>query len=59
MKEAVHYLNHGLVPIISVDQSLYAVENQIQWNWPGTQRDDHFIIMFGGPLKDDSHEDTW
>ena len=59
MKEAVEYLNHGLVPIFSVNQSLYAVANQIQWNWPDTRGEDHFIIMFGGILKDDSHEDAW
>ena len=39
--------------------NLYAVANQIQWNWPDTRGEDHFIIMLGGILKDDSHEDAW
>ena len=59
MKEAVEYLNHSLVPIFSVDQSLYVVANQIKWNWPDTHGDDHLIKMFGGLLKYDSHEDSW
>ncbi len=31
-----------------MDQPLYAVAKQIQWNWPETHGEDHFIIMFGG-----------
>ena len=48
VKDAVEILNPGQVPIVAVDQPLYAVAKQIQWNWPETHGEDHFIIMFGG-----------
>ena len=48
VKDAVEILNPGQVPIVAVDQPLYAVVKQIQWNWPETHGEDHFIIMFGG-----------
>ena len=37
VKDAVEILNPGKVPIVAVDQPLYAVAKQIQWNWPETR----------------------
>ena len=37
VKDAVEILNPGQVPIVAVDQPLYAVAKQIQWNWPETR----------------------
>ena len=48
VKQAVEILNPGQVPIITVDQPLYTVAKQIQWSWPATHGEDHFIVMFGG-----------
>ena len=31
-----------------MDQPLYAVAKQIQWSWPDTYGEDHFIVMLGG-----------
>ena len=34
VQQAVHHLNPGQVPALTLDQPLYAVAKQIQWNWP-------------------------
>ena len=48
VKQAVDILNPGQVPVITMDQPLYALAKQIQWNWPVTHGEDHFVVMFGG-----------
>ena len=32
----------------SLDQPLYALAKQIQWSWPTTLGEEHYIVMFGG-----------
>ena len=34
--------------MIAVDQPLFAVAKQIQWNWPKTHGEQNFIILLGG-----------
>ncbi len=34
--------------VITVDQPLYTLAKQIQWNWPVTHGEDSFVVMFGG-----------
>ncbi len=48
VKRAVEILNPGQVPVITCDQPLYTLAKQIQWSWPITHRESHFIVMFGG-----------
>jgi len=48
VKAAVQYLNPGQMPIIALDQPLYALAKEVQWTWPATYGEDHFVIMFGG-----------
>ena len=48
IKTAVDIVNPGQIPIITVDQPLYTLAKQIQWRWPKTHGEDHFIILFGG-----------
>lgn len=48
VKQAVEKLNPGQVPVIAMDQPLYTVAKQIQWSWPGTYGEAHFVMMFGG-----------
>ena len=48
VKTAVEVLNPGQVPIITCDQPLYTVAKEIQWSWPTTHGEDHFVVMFGG-----------
>ena len=48
VKKAVDILNPGQVPIITVDQPLFTIAKQIQWNWTASHGEDQFILMFGG-----------
>lgn len=48
VKVAVNILNPNQVPIITLDQPLYAIAKRIQWAWPETHGEDHFIVLFGG-----------
>ena len=48
VKAAVQHLNPGQTPVLAADQPLYALAKKIQWTWPATHGEDHFVIMFGG-----------
>ena len=48
VKDAIVHLNMDQVPIIAMDQPLFAIAKQIQWSMPSTYGEDKFIIMFGG-----------
>lgn len=48
VRAAVHHLNPGQVPVLAADQPLYALAKEIQWTWPESHGENHFVIMFGG-----------
>lgn len=48
IKKAVQELNPGQVPVIAVDQPLYAISKLIQWNWPANYGEEQFVIILGG-----------
>ena len=48
IKKSVYNLNPGQIPVLTVDQPLYAIAKRIQWNWPGSHGEDHFVIVLGG-----------
>lgn len=48
IKQAVQELKPGQVPVITVDQPLYTISKLIQWNWPESYGENHFIIILGG-----------
>ena len=48
VKAAIQHLNPGQTPVLAADQPLYARAKEIQWTWPATHGEDHFVIMFGG-----------
>ena len=48
IKACVNYLNPGQVPVVAMDQPLYAVAKQIQWNWKDSYGEKKFVITFGG-----------
>ena len=48
VKRAVQHLNPGQIPVLAADQPLYALAKHVQWTWPDTHGEDHFVIMFGG-----------
>ena len=48
VKKAIEILNHGQVPVIAMDQPLYALAKHIQWNWNTSHGENQFVLMFGG-----------
>ncbi|CAB4002221.1 Hypothetical predicted protein [Paramuricea clavata] len=48
IKKTTEHLHPGQVPVIAVDQPLFAVAKQIQWNWPQTHGEQNFVILLGG-----------
>ena len=48
IKSAVQHLNPRQATVITLDQPLYAIAKQIQWNWPASHGEDKFVIMLGG-----------
>ena len=48
IRAAVELVNQGQTPVIAMDQPLFALAKQIQWQWPPTHGEDKFLIMFGG-----------
>lgn len=48
IRSAVQLVNPGQIPVIAMDQPLFALAKQIQWRWPHTHGEDKFVVMFGG-----------
>lgn len=48
IKKAVQFLNPDQVPVVAVDQPLFAIAQQIQWNLPEVYGEKHFVILYGG-----------
>ena len=47
-KAAIQNVNPGHVPVLAADQPLFALAKEIEWTWPATHEEYHFVIMFGG-----------
>jgi hypothetical protein len=48
VQQAVQKDNPGQVPVLTCDQPLYTITKHIQWTWPETHGEDHFVILIGG-----------
>ncbi|KAL8603534.1 hypothetical protein ACOMHN_052763 [Nucella lapillus] len=48
IKNSVNYLNPGQIPVMTCDQSFFAIGNSIQWTWPGQYGEDKLVIILGG-----------
>ena len=48
IKDCVSRVNPGQTPVIAMDQPLFTLAKQIQWNFPEKYGEDKFVIMFGG-----------
>ena len=48
IKFSVNHLNLGQVPVIALDQPLFAIAKEIQWNWSDLYGEKKFVVMFGG-----------
>ena len=42
------YLNPGQIPVMAFDQSRFALAKFVQWSWPETHWEKHYVVMFGG-----------
>lgn len=43
----MHHVNPDQVPVVTLDQPLFALAKQIQWNWPATNGEEKYVIMMG------------
>ena len=48
IQQAIEHVNPGQVPVITVDQQLFAVCKEIQWTWPEKYGEDKFVMILGG-----------
>ena len=42
------HVNHGQVPVLTVDQPLLAIEKNIPWSWLDVYGDSKYVVMMGG-----------
>lgn len=48
IKQGIHYLNPDKTPVIAMDQPLFAIAKQIQWNNSDVYGEDKYVVMMGG-----------
>ncbi len=48
LREATLFLNPGQIPVITLDQPLFALAKAIQWKWPAEYGENNYVVMFGG-----------
>ena len=48
IKTSVNHLNPSQVLVLALDQPLYAIAKEIQWDYGDTYGENNFVIMFGG-----------
>ena len=48
LKKAIKFLNPAQIPVMAVDQPLFALAKMVQWKWPDTHGEDKYVVMFGG-----------
>lgn len=48
LKQAITFLNPSQIPVIALDQPLFALAKMVQWKWPQTHGEDKYVVMFGG-----------
>jgi len=48
IKTATNHLNPGQIPVLTVDQPLYAIAKKIQWTWTNMYGEDKYVLLMGG-----------
>ena len=48
LKQAITFLNPDQIPIIAVDQPLFALARMVQWKWPSSHGEQAYVVMLGG-----------
>ena len=46
--KATEHVNHGQVPVLTVDQPLCAIAKKIQLSWPDVYGESKYVVMMGG-----------
>ena len=47
-RDAIEFLNPGQIPVMAVDQPIFALAKYVQWKFPATHGEDRFVVMLGG-----------
>lgn len=48
LEKAITFLNPDQVPVITVDQPLFAIAKMVQWRWPASHGEKSHVVMMGG-----------
>lgn len=48
LRQAITFLNPNQVPVITVDQPLFALAKLVQWKWPVCHGEQAYVVMLGG-----------
>ena len=48
IKQSINFLNPGQIPVVALDQPMYAITKKVQWTWPNEIGEDHFVVVLGG-----------
>ena len=48
LRQAITFLNPNQIPIITVDQPLFALAKMVQWKWPASHGEQAYVVMLGG-----------
>ena len=48
IKQITHQTNPGQIPVLTVDQPLYAIAKRIQWKWPEQYGEQKYVVLMGG-----------
>ncbi|KAK3785630.1 hypothetical protein RRG08_015515 [Elysia crispata] len=47
-REITHHVNPGHIPVLTVDQPLYAISKRIQWKWPDDYGERQYVKLVDG-----------
>ncbi len=48
IQQATEHPNPGQIPVLEIDQPLFALAKQAQWCWPDIHGEDHYVVMLEG-----------
>ena len=48
ISSATHKVNPGQLPVLTVDQPLFAIAKKVQWSWPDMYGEERFVVLLGG-----------
>ena len=45
IKQSINFLSLGQIPVVALDQPLYAIAKKVQWTWPDEFGEDRFVVV--------------